>query len=106
MSQLAEKRYFYITPDDYERAEANGIRRKALSDRVRSYGWDVDKAVNDKIRVSQPFEPTWQKWREVCEQHGISRRLFYHRIKTGKMSEELAATKPLHKYREPRKVKQ
>ena len=89
------KRYHYITPDDYLVAEKNGISRKALNDRVRRYNMDVDTAIVQKLKARTEFEPTWQKWKETCEKHGISRKLFYHRIQVNKYNEEKAATDPV-----------
>ena len=40
-----EKRYWYITPEDYEVAAKNGIKRDTVNERVRRWGWDVDRAI-------------------------------------------------------------
>ncbi len=41
------KRYWYITPEDYEIAKKNGIKRGTVNDRVRKWGWDVDRAITE-----------------------------------------------------------
>lgn len=46
-------RYYYITDEDYAKAESNGIKRVTLESRVRKYGWDVEKAVNTPIRIGK-----------------------------------------------------
>jgi hypothetical protein len=38
-----------ITEDDYQRAEANGIKRHTLRNRVRKLKWDKERAINDPI---------------------------------------------------------
>ena len=40
-----EKKYWYITPDDFERGIKNGISKDTLRQRVRTLGWDVEKAI-------------------------------------------------------------
>ena len=40
---MENKRYFYITPEDFEKAKENGIHKDTVITRVRKLGWDVDK---------------------------------------------------------------
>lgn len=89
-----EKRYHYITPEDEEIAEGNGINQHALWQR-RDRGWDIDRAITEPLRVETPYQPIWGKWEAVATEHGISRRLFYHRVKLSGWSEKRAATSPL-----------
>ncbi len=36
---------FYITPEEYEVAEKNGIDKRTLEQRIREYGWDKERAI-------------------------------------------------------------
>lgn len=81
---------YYITPEDYERAETNGISAQLLEQRVRVYGWDSVKASTQSIRKQQDRS----EWRAVADQNGITPDAFYGRLKRG-WDPELAATRPL-----------
>ncbi|MEK4713444.1 hypothetical protein [Sporosarcina sp. FSL K6-5500] len=87
-----EKRYDYITPKDYETAEANGISKRAVYQRVATYQWDIDRAVTQPLRNISSFGLAWVKWEETATKNGIARNRFYHRIKIDGWSEEKAAT--------------
>jgi len=87
-----EKRYDYITPKDYITAEMNGITERALNQRVRDYGWDVDRAITQPMRKSTSFKKVWDKWEDTATKNGVSHTRFYHRIKNDGWSEEKAAT--------------
>lgn len=89
-----EKRYSYITPNDYDTAERNGINKGALEQRVRSHGWDIEKAITVPLRISKAFEPIWEKWQHAATENGVSKKLFHSRIRTRGWDEEEAATVP------------
>ena len=48
-----EKKYWYITPDDFERAAKNGINQDALRQRVRTLGWDIERAIKTPLKKKQ-----------------------------------------------------
>ena len=52
---MENKRYFYITPEDFKIAEENGISKDTLIMRVRKLGWDVDKAITKPVRIKRKF---------------------------------------------------
>jgi hypothetical protein len=81
----------YLTPDDYVRAAANGIRTAALEQRVRVYGWDTYKAATQLLQVQQDHS----RWRPIAEKNGINREAFYRRINSYGWELERAATEPL-----------
>lgn len=87
-----EKRYDYITPDDYEQAELNGISAQLLEQRVRSFLWDVDKAVMTPKKQQRSFKKTWAKWKEIATENGIDRDAFTNRVRSLGWDEEVAAT--------------
>lgn len=43
-------RYLYITDEDYAEAEKNGISKDNLNNRVRRYGWGVDRAIRTPLK--------------------------------------------------------
>ncbi|GLY11384.1 hypothetical protein [Pseudobacillus badius] len=51
------KRYVYITPEDYETAEKNGINRNTLEYRVRYGGFDIDRAITEPVAKREPWTP-------------------------------------------------
>ena len=91
-----EKRYHYITPNDYVTAEENGISEHALYQRVHIYGWDIDRAISQPMRSKGvPFEHVWSKWKETAEENGISKDVFYSRCRNSGWAPEKAATIPV-----------
>jgi hypothetical protein len=86
----------YITPEEYEIAEKNGISRKNLEDRVWTLYWNKQKAIT--VPVMQRNPTPWREWKEVCEKNGISYGTFMSRIKNSGLDPEVAATKPLDKH--------
>lgn len=81
-------RYIYITPEEYDIAEKNGISKKLLERRIRTYGWDRERA------LTEPPGSKYGKWIEIAEKNGIKRQTFYVRVNEG-MTPEEAATKPI-----------
>ena len=80
---------YYVTPKDYETAKQNGISEKRVYARVYMHGWNIDRAINEKVR-----KKTCRKhWVKVAKNNGISYKAFHGRLHRG-MSEEEAATKP------------
>ncbi|OPD57622.1 hypothetical protein [Bacillus anthracis] len=71
---------YYITPEEYEVAEKNGIRRKSLEYRIRRGCWDKEKA----ITIPTQKEPSeWTKIKNISLKNGISRQTFSARRKRG-----------------------
>lgn len=89
-----EKRYQYITPSDYDLAEKNGIKRATLEARVREYGWEMERATTESPQKHKPFQPIWEKWEAIASENGVSRELFYDRVRRFRISEKEAATVP------------
>jgi hypothetical protein len=40
---------YYITPEEYEEAERNGISRKHVNYRIRQFGWGKQKAITTPV---------------------------------------------------------
>lgn len=81
----------YITPEQYEIGERNGISRGNVWQRVHNYGYDVERAITEPLH--KPSE-RWMKWKKIALANGISNEAFNARIRYG-MSEEEAATRPI-----------
>ncbi|APA04072.1 hypothetical protein [Bacillus velezensis] len=84
---------WYITPEEYERAAKNGISRGCLSKRIRSSGWDKERALTTppQKRRSRSIR---SKWVDVAEKNGLPKATFYWRVNTAGWDEERAATTP------------
>ena len=88
---MARKSDYYITPEEYAIAEANGIDKLALDNRVRRCCWSKERAMTEPIkRRGQNI-----KWYKLAESNGISRGTFIARVKRGGWGYERAATEPI-----------
>ncbi|MDO6634108.1 hypothetical protein [Bacillus thuringiensis] len=87
---------YYITPDEYERAERNGINRRVLNERIRNLGWDKDIAMTKPVRRSNATG--WCKVREIALKNGISRKTYYARMKKGWKLIDAISKPPINKY--------
>lgn len=81
---------YYISPSDYARAEANGIKRKTVEARIWILGWEKDRA----ITLPPKRQYSRKKWLPIAQQNGIPERIFYNRVCKGWLPER-AATQPL-----------
>lgn len=81
---------FYITPAEYESAEANGVDSENLDRRVRLLGW------NKEIAITTPLleKKDRQKWVGIAEKNGIKYQTFMNRVNNLGWTEEKAATTP------------
>lgn len=82
---------FYISPEEYERAAANGVSYRQLNWRIREAVWDKEKAITTPPRKLTDRS----KWRKIAEENGISRELFYVRVINQGWDSQRAATTPL-----------
>lgn len=83
----------YITPEEYEIAESNGIRARLVEQRVRTQSWDVKRAITTPVRKHKP-KGTLTKWAEKAKKNGVSYDTFSARINVLGWDIEKAATKP------------
>jgi hypothetical protein len=87
--------YFYITPEEYQIAEQNGISAATLEVRVRSLAWQKERAIN-----TQPHKKhRLGEWIKVAEQNGICYRTLNYRANQLGWDLERAATQPLQDLR-------
>lgn len=82
---------YYITPEEYKAAEANGISQKTLEARIRHYAWDKQRA------LSEPPTPrrVHGQWSKIAEANGISDSTYYDRVSNKGWEPERAATEPV-----------
>lgn len=83
--------YFYITPQEYEEAERNGVDPFNLERRIHLLGWEKEKAINTPLGAITDRS----QWSEVAKSNGIKYNTFMNRVNNLKWSEERAATTPV-----------
>lgn len=90
----------YLTPEDFEIAEANGINRQRAFDRFYKDGWSKKRAITQPMARKRP---EFKQYKEICAANGINFTTFHARMNSGWTAEE-ASTKPIG-YKLPRKLK-
>ena len=90
---------YYLTPEDYDKAAANGIDAKLLYKRHFMYGWTIDRAVNQP-RLQMGPRKSIKQWAEIAEKNGICYNTFTSRVNKWGWDMERAATQPLQDKRE------
>lgn len=83
---------YYLTPEELDIAEKNGIGKELAQNRVYRYGWDKKRAITQKRREVRTSN--WANWGATAEANGIGKSTFFTRLGNG-MTPEEAATKPL-----------
>ncbi|MDN5388863.1 hypothetical protein QMZ64_15670 [Bacillus sp. LB7] len=86
---------FYITPEEFAQAEANGICKDTLIWRIRRQGWDKQRALTEPVQFQDrdKFSVIWDEWGKLAEENGVSRAVFRQRLGRG-WTKEKAATTP------------
>lgn len=82
---------FYITPDEYEIANENGISYKLLNMRIRDLGWDKVKAITT---IPKKFNSI-KEYIDIANSNGICEGTFLTRIRKLGWSKERASTEPI-----------
>ncbi|MFI8714465.1 hypothetical protein [Brevibacillus brevis] len=82
---------FYITPDEYALAAANGIHAEAVNIRVRLWAWKVEHAITIPIRKQKDR----RQWAKVAKENGVCYQTFMNRVLSLGWDEEKAATTPI-----------
>lgn len=83
---------FYITPEEYERAEQNGIKPALLEVRIRSLAWNKERAVTTPPHKKKKLDKEWIK---VASNNGICYSTFKYRVNELGWTQERAATQAL-----------
>lgn len=82
---------WYVTPEEYAIAAANGISGKNVDNRIRKEGWRKQRAITEPLRPKKT--PLELKYAAMAEANGINRKTFYQRLRTG-WDMHKAATNP------------
>ncbi|ALA13237.1 hypothetical protein TSARBOMBA_205 [Bacillus phage TsarBomba] len=81
----------YLTPEDFDIAEQNGIARHIAHRRFYEQGYTRKRAVTQPV---QKRPNPWAEWKEVALKNGICKGTFKSRIYKGSTPEQ-AATEPI-----------
>ena len=81
---------WYITPEEYETAAANGISSSTLEARIRRLGWPKERAITEPPRKSK----ITREIVELAQRNDIPYQTLYWRIYAG-WAPERAATEPV-----------
>ncbi|MCM3747432.1 hypothetical protein M3223_08700 [Paenibacillus pasadenensis] len=84
---------FYITPEEYAQAAANGISGQTLEVRIRQHGWSKQRALTEPVNRRHYKHPAYDQFKDQAEQNGIPPRVFGVRLGNG-WAPERAATYP------------
>lgn len=71
--------WFYITPEEYAKAEEIGIKPAMLDRRIRAQGWTKQKALTTPPRKITNRAAWWA----VAKQNGLKYDTFMNRVKSG-----------------------
>jgi len=82
---------FYITPEEYQIAQQNGVSAATLEVRVRSLAWKKERAINTPPHKKHRLGD----WIKVAEKNGICYRTLVYRANQLGWDLERAATQPL-----------
>lgn len=79
---------YYITPEEYEIAEQNGIHINTLNRGVRDLLWDKQRAITEKpANLSKGLS----EYKKKAKNNGIEAHLFYTRVTRGWAPEEASS---------------
>lgn len=81
-----------IMYEHYEIAEKNGISKENVYQRVKSYGWSIERAITTPI--GSRWLGKYKGFHKTALKNGISLNSFYSRVRLGWKLED-AATKPI-----------
>jgi len=84
----------YLTPEDFDIAEKNGIHRVLAHNRFYHNGFSKERAITQRVK-NQGTE--WSKWKEVAESNGICFETFNTRLECNYEPERAATEKPMTK---------
>jgi len=88
---------WYISPEEYETAAANGIRRDTLETRIRRLGWPKKRAITEPPRKLSKIP---REIVELGQRNDIPYQTLYWRIYAG-WAPKRAATEPVADRAEP-----
>jgi hypothetical protein len=84
---------YYITPEEYDQAAANGIGARQLNRRIRDFGWSKQRAITESPREVLDRRELLR----IAASNGVGRVTFQTRISRGWDAEKAAMTPPSSK---------
>ncbi|MEC2958722.1 hypothetical protein P9Z77_02700 [Bacillus cereus] len=83
---------YYITPEEYEIAEKNGVCASTLRSRIYDLCWSKERAIN-----TPPIKNhLWREVKDVALSNGIAMKTFEKRIKLGWDFERAITQRPMN----------
>ena len=82
--------YYYITPEEYEIAEKNGINKRVVYQRV-FLGWSKKRAITVPLQIKKLTNEHF----EIAQKNGISKNTVKHRVSHLGWEIEKAITTPI-----------
>ena len=83
--------YYYITDEDYEEAQKNGINKDRLQARVLRLGWSINRAKTQPIMKKKNITDEQLK---IAKENGLDRRGILSRMSQSGMTLEEAISRP------------
>lgn len=89
------KSYYYVSPEEYEIALKNGIKKENVYQRVYRYNWSIQRAITTPVRKRDMSykEKGKNEYLEIALQNGISANAYYVRVSRGWSKEKASTTK-------------
>ncbi len=82
----------WLTDEEYQQAESNGISRRVLYMRMYRYGWKLQEALTTQPRTYWHMgEGKHNKWLKLAEENGVNSSTFYSRVNNGWDPKEAAS---------------
>lgn len=86
----------FITDEQYEIADSNGISKHIVYTRVFQHGWDIEKAIVVPVTPrAYRARKHPKKYTDMAIANGISLCTFYTRLKKGWGYEKASTIKPI-----------
>jgi hypothetical protein len=81
---------YYITPQEYELAQSNGVCPRNVDWRIREKGWSKERALTTPSRMKKDYGD----WPKIAKANGIKYSTFVGRVNYRGLTFEQAATLP------------
>lgn len=95
--RIVKMNYQFPTDEEVKQAEAIGIRKSLLNQRLRQ-GWTMERAISYPVGTSYEGLEKHTKLLKLAKRTGISESTFYRRIKEGMTPYQAASTPKEEKY--------
>jgi len=86
------KHRYYLTPEDFEIAEKNGISYQTAHRRVYMYNWSIERAITQPVQKINRRYDGWKDWKHKAL---VSKSTFVKRVNMGWGERKAAMTPPM-----------